>query len=71
MFFTTDIAHHKSCFTVSNIVDMVETGEFDWVDIFICPSDEDVGDSAEDSGDEDKGGQYKYLLTTWTVFQWF
>ena len=44
------MAHHKSCFTVSNFVDMVETGEFDRAEVFICPLDEDGGDSAEDSG---------------------
>ena len=46
------MAQHKSCFTVSDIVDMVETGEFDWADVFIRPPDEDGGDSAEDIGDE-------------------
>ena len=38
---------------------MVETGEFDWADVFICPPDKDGGDSAQDSGNEDEGGQYK------------
>ena len=57
------MAHHKSCFTVSDIVDMVETEKFDRADVFICPPDEDGGDSAENGGDEDEGGQYKYLFT--------
>ena len=65
------MAHHKSCFTVNDIVDMVETGEFDQADIFICTPDQDGGDSAEDSGDEEEGGHYKYLYTIWTVIQWF
>ena len=63
------MAHHKSFFTVSDFVDMVETGEFDRADVFICPPNEDGGDNAKDSEDEDKGGQYKYLFTIWTVFQ--
>ena len=42
---------------------MVETGEFDQADVFICPPDEDGGDSAEDSGDGEEGGHYKYLYT--------
>ena len=57
------MAHHKSFFTVSDIVDMVETREFDRADVFICPPDEDGDDSAKDSGDQGEGGQYKYLFT--------
>ena len=74
MFFTSDIfsflyselqdmVHHKSCFTVSDIVDVAETRKFDWADEFICPPDKDGGDSAEDSRSEDEGDQYKYVLT--------
>ena len=58
-----DMVHHKFCFTVNDIVDIVETGEFDWPDVFVFPPDEYGGDSAEDSGDEDEGDQYKYLFT--------
>ena len=65
------MALNKSSFTVSDIVDIVEAGEFDQADVFICPPDEDGGDSAEESSDEDQVGQYKYLFTIWNVFQWF
>ena len=57
------MVHHKSCFTVSDIVDMVETGKFHQSDVFIFRPGEYGGDSAEDSGDEDEGDQYKYLFT--------
>ena len=38
------MAHHKSCFNVNDIVDIVETGEFDQADVFICLLDKDGGD---------------------------
>ena len=50
---------------------MIENGEFDQADVFICPPDEDGGDSGEDSGDKEEGGHYKYLYNIWTVIQWF
>ena len=65
------MAHHKSCFTVSDIVDIVETAVLDRAEIFICPPGEDGGDSVEDSGNKDEGGQYKYLLTISTVIHDF
>ena len=57
------MVHHKSCFTISSIVDMVDSRILDRSDVFICPPDEDGGDSAEDSENEDEGGKYKYLIT--------
>ena len=38
------MAHDKSCFNVNDIVDIVETGEFDQADVFICLLDKDGGD---------------------------
>ena len=59
----------KEGFTVTNVVAMVESGEWDRADIYLKPPDNHGCDSAEDSsGNEDFGG---YCCNVFTSFSHF
>ena len=47
---------NNTYFTAPNVVSMVESGEWDRLDICLEPPNDHDLDSAEDSSDEDFGG---------------
>ena len=53
---------NNTYFTVHDVVSMVESGEWERVDICLEPPNNHDFDSAEDSGDEDFGGIFFITL---------
>ena len=54
---------NNTYFTVHDAVSVVESGEWDRVDICLEPPNDHDFDSAEDSGDEDFGSTLKVYLS--------
>ena len=43
----------KMTYTTNDIIEMIDSGEFDRADVFMTPPEETGNGSAEDSGDEE------------------